>query len=294
MTVLTPPQALLPQTAQVPAGGLTEGGSLLLVDGVATPVTVKPNTVNVANATALDVDGPGFTMTLAGRGDVNDPLGLTAKQALVLQSEPVAARIGLVGRTLSLAKAKVQPVAESSGTGFMPDSDVRLYLLADTYLGTLHTDASGSYSGKVRVPAGVKPGTYTLQANGFAPDGAVRSLSLGVLVKGAGTAQATRTAKASVFFAPLSPALSAQGKATLDALVKKTGTNGVRTVVVGFVQPVGTAANDMSLSVARAKTVAAYLKSLGLRGAYSVKGNGRATETGAEARRVEVAVTYRR
>ena len=300
-TVVTPNPATdplgpntFPGSGLLPAGGLAAGKSLLLVDGKPVPVTVKPNVANVAKATALDVDGPGFMMKLAGRGDVNDPLGLTEKQALILQSEPVASRAGIVGRMLAAARNKVQPVAVSSGSGFMPNSQVKLFLLADTFLGTLPTDANGNYNGKVPVPAGIKPGVYTLQANGFAPGGAVRSLSLGVLVKGGETAQATRKATAEVFFAPLSPALSAQGKATLDKLVTRTGKNGVRTVVVGFVQPVGTTANDAWLSQQRAQTVAQYLRGKGLKGAYSVKGNGRATETGAEARRVEVTVTYRR
>lgn len=41
-----------------------------------------------------------------------------------------------------------------------------------------------------------------------------------------------------------------------------------------------------------AKNVAAYLRSLGLKGAYVVHGDGRAQETGVKARRVNVHVTY--
>lgn len=257
--------------AFLPPTGLPAARSLLVVNGQQVPVTVKPNAKTLANATALDVDGPGFTMKLAGRGDVNDPLGLTEKQALILQSEPVAARSGLVSRSGVLAKTKVQPMALSSGTGFKPNSEVRLFLLADTYLGTLPTDAAGN-----------------------APSGEVRSLSLGVVVKGASTAQATRSAKANVFFAPLSAQLSTAGKTKLNGLVKRTGKNGVKTAVVGFVQPVGPTGNDQTLSKARAQAVASYLRGKGLKGAYVVRGDGRASETGAEARRVEVTVAFRK
>jgi outer membrane protein OmpA-like peptidoglycan-associated protein len=127
--------------------------------------------------------------------------------------------------------------------------------------------------------------------NGLSPSGEVRSLSIGVVVK---PAAAVRTAKANaaVFFAPLSANLTAEGKAALDRLVKKTGTRGVRVDVTGYVQPSGGTGNDQALSTARARTVAAYLRGKGLKGAYTVTGDGRAKESGATARRVEVRVTY--
>ena len=273
---------------------LSAGASLLLVDGKPAAVTVTPNQKTVAKATGLTISGPGFTMRLAGRGDQSDPLGLTSKQALVLQSEPVATRSGVVGRMLPLAKRKVQPVAQSSGDGFKADSEVKFFILADTYLGTLPTDASGAYEGSLPIPAGIKPGVYTLQVNGFAPSGEVRSLSIGVQVVAANTARATRKAQAEVFFAPMSATITDHGKATLDKLVTKTGRNGVKTTVIGYVQPIGGTANDAWLSRQRAQAVAQYLRGKGLKGAYVVRGNGRASQTGAEARRVEVTVAYRK
>lgn len=278
----------------IPSGGLPESDAVLLVNGNVAPVTVVPNDATPANATGLDVSAAGFTMKFAGRGDADDPLGLTEKQALVLQSEPVASRRSLVARAMAAVRARVQPVAASSGNGFKPNSEIRFFLLANTYLGSLLTDAAGNYNGHVPVPAGIVPGVYSLQATGFAPNCEVRALSLGVVVKEAATASATRTASAQVFFAPMSAQMSTEAKSRLDALVKRTGKNGVKSVVVGFVQPVGTSANDQSLSNARASTVAAYLRGEGLRGAFVVRGDGRAKQTGAEARRVEVTITFRK
>lgn len=273
--------ALSPTTGngQIPASGLGRGQSLLLVDGVPANVAVEPNRAVVRNATGLSISGPGFSMSLSGRGDDTDPLGLTPKQALVLQSIPKATR----------AKQRVQPVAESSGSGFLGLSEVRFYLLSDTFLGTLDTDAAGDYSGSLPIPAGITPGTYTLQANGFAPNGQVRSLSIGVVVRASET---TQSVSATVFFAPLSAKVSESGEKALQRAVKRSGKNADLTVVVGFVQPVGPKDNDLSLSSARAKNVAAYLKTLGLKGKYQVRGDGRAKETGSEARRVEVRITF--
>lgn len=274
--------ALSPVPATVPPGG-----SQLLVDGTSMPVTVAPNRAAVRQATGLVIEGDGFTMSLAGRGDASDPLGLTPKQALVLQSLPIQD-----ARARGVLRGKAQPVAESSGTGFLADSQVRLYLLADTYLGSIDTDGSGSYKGSVRIPDGITPGDYVLQVNGFAPGGQVRNLSIGVVVEAQKTAASTKSAKASVYFASMSPTLTDTGKATLKKVVRKTGKDVVKVVSIGFVQPTSSTGNDQSLSTARAKNVAAYLKSLGVKGQYVVRGDGRAKQTGATARRVEVTITY--
>jgi hypothetical protein len=48
---------------------------------------VKPNQASVSKAMALIAEGTVFSMSLAGRGDTSDPLGLTSKQALIIQSQ---------------------------------------------------------------------------------------------------------------------------------------------------------------------------------------------------------------
>ena len=133
-------------------------------------------------------------------------------------------------------------------------------------------------------------GDQTLQANGFSPSGVVRSLSLGITVIPARVVT-TKTEKGNVLFEPLSTVISPQGQATLNALVRKARKQGVRTVVVGFVQETATTSNDDSLSTQRARNVASYLRDRGLKGAYAIRGDGVAG-TGDKARRVNVSVTY--
>ena len=65
--------------------------------------------------------------------------------------------------------------------------------------------------------------------------------------------------------------------------MKKTGKAGVRSVVVGFVQGTTVTSNDEALSTKRVRAVASYLRSLGLKGAYTVRGNGVAEQPGAKA-----------
>lgn len=274
----------------LPAGGLPAGGSVLLVNGQSVPLTVSPNAP--MDPVALVFTAPGLNMRLEGRGDQNDPLGLTSKQALILQSEGGSGS-ATAARSAVLAKTKVKPVARTSGDGFAPRTPVKLYLLTVGYLGEVTTDASGAFAGSVPIPPGITPGVYTLQANGFAPDFSVRSLSIGVLVKP--TAGRTATVRTQVYFEVLSPALSDAAKASLRKVASKakSGAGVVRSVVVGYVQPTNASGNDQSLSGARADAVAAYLRSLGVKGVYVVRGDGKASQSGATARRVNVAVTYR-
>ncbi len=286
----------------IPAGGVPQGGSVFLVNGQPVPVTVAPNAQR--NATSLEVSGPDFFMRLQGQGDDADPLGLTPKNALILQSPQQQAPQGrsgmasvsdrgpgLVARAGALAKCTIrQPMAVSSGTGFQANSSVKMYILPSTYVGSLATDASGAYSGSLPVPVGVRTGGQTLQVNGFAPSGAVRSLSLGIEVT-PGRTVTTKTARGKVFFDPLSAVIGEAGKKDLNALVRKAKKNGVRTVVVGFVQQTTSTSNDQSLSSLRARNVAAYLRSKGLKGSYAIRGNGVAGP-GDPARRVQVTVTY--
>ncbi|MCX6414037.1 MAG: OmpA family protein [Actinobacteria bacterium] len=273
------------QNPNVPAAGLPAGGSVLLVDGQPVPVKVRPDAPR--NPSGLDVEGNGWNMQLVGRGGEGDPLGLSDSQALILQSQQAPRN-----RSLNFARKTVQPVAQASGKGFKPLSPVKFYLLPGTSLGELTTDASGAFAGAIPMPAGIAPGTYTLQSNAFAPDGSVRSLSLGVIVKPALVAS-VQQARAKVLFAALSSQLDASAQARLRLLAAKVKRGAVKSVVVGYVQPTASATNDLILSTARARAVAAYLKSQGVAGVFVVSGAGQAKEAGAAGRRVEVVVTYR-
>lgn len=267
------------------------GGSVLLVGGQPVPMTVTPNAKS--DPVGLVFTAPGMTMRLEGRGDDSDPLGLEGKRVLVLQSEQGSGRsLGRwATRGVARAKAKkVLPVARSSGDGFAPGTPVKFYLLPATYMGELMNDASGAFDGDVPIPPGITPGYYTMQVNGFAPDMSVRSLSIGVKV----TARSAtpKNAAAKVYFESLSSVLTHEGMTTLKALVMKTGKKGVRTVSIGYVQGTTITSNDEALSTQRAKNVAAYLKKLGLKGRFVVRGDGIAKESGPTARRVNISVTY--
>jgi outer membrane protein OmpA-like peptidoglycan-associated protein len=254
----------------IPASGVPLGGSVLLVNGQVETVVVKPDAPR--NAAGLEVEGTGFTMKLAGLGASGQPLGLTNDGALILQQDRTA-------------------VVE--GTGFKPNSDVELYAFSTPrFLGSVKTDAEGNFKGTVPLPTDIPEGRHTLQSNGFAADGAVRSLSLGVLLSTDKVVGKSRVARTTVFFDALSARLSSTAKASLKALVKGRGASATRSVVVGYVQPAGTSSNDKALSTQRAKAIAAYLRSLGLKGTVTTRGDGVAKESGAAGRKAVIAIRY--
>jgi outer membrane protein OmpA-like peptidoglycan-associated protein len=258
------------QNGNVPATGLPLGSGLLLVAGVPTSVVIAPN--STTDPTGLVATGPGFTMRLAGLNAQGQPLGLsTDGGALVLEQDRMA---------------------QVAGTGFLPSSEVRLYVFSEPrYIGSITTDASGNFSGEVPIPKDLAVGRHTLQANGYSQDTNVRSLSLGVMVR-PDRAPRVRTAQATVTFAPMSSTLSDGAKAQLRALLKSRKGTAVRTLARGFVQPTSIIANDQSLSMARAESVKSYLRGLGLKGPVTARGDGVASETGAAGRKVSISIRY--
>ena len=257
----------------LPAGGVPLGGSVMLVNGQPAQVTVKPDAPK--DATGLDVTGDGFTMRLVGRTANDKPLGVTPDGALILEQD----------RT-----------AYTEGTGFKPNSEVKLYVFSEPrYLGTVMTDANGSFRGSVPLPLDIQAGRHTLQTNGLAPNDAVRSLSLGVQVLAPAVKTAkVRTAEATVYFSALSPKLDAADKKSLQALAAGRGKATTKIVAVGYVQPTATTSNDEKLSLERATAVASYLKSIGVKGVSVTRGDGIAKETGAAGRKAVVTITYKK
>ena len=144
--------------ASIPVTGLPIGSSALLVNGTVSSVTVAPNAPS--GATALSVTGTGFSMSLQGLDQSNQPLGLASDGALVIQSDRVTS---------------------VSGTGYMPNTNVDIYIFSSPrLLGSIRTDSSGNFNGLISIPSDLEVGRHTLQLNGYTSSGEIRSLSLGV------------------------------------------------------------------------------------------------------------------
>ena len=95
-----------------------------------------------------------------------------------------------------------------------------------------------------------------------------------------------------VRFGVMSSVLSPMAKSQLKALAEKTKKSSVRVVSIGFVQRRGSATNNQTLSLARARVVSNYLRSFGVQGAREIFGAGVGGPAAADLK-VVVTITYR-
>lgn len=98
--------------------------------------------------------------------------------------------------------------------------------------------------------------------------------------------------RATVYFDVLSFDLDAKSRRILNRLVRQANARGVPTCseVVGYVQPTSNRSNDISLSTARADSVAEYLDDRGITRIVRTEGLGRADQQGAKARRATATI----
>ena len=100
------------------------------------------------------------------------------------------------------------------------------------------------------------------------------------------------TSKQKVYFALSSFALNAKAKADLTNLANKALAAGTsfKVTVVGFTQPTAKDPNFKTLANNRAKAAANFLRSLGVKGSYSINGVGQASRNVPASRYAEVTV----
>ena len=260
-----------PVNGNVPVPGMSAGATVMLNGCIAVPTTLTPD------GRSLTVSASGFMMRLEGRGDANDPLGLAGNSILQLVSGPAGT-------------PEIRSRALVSGTGALPGTTVKVYLLPSTYLGEVPVDAAGTFNGSVDIPPGLAPGTYTLQANALGTSGQTRSLSIGVLMKSSKSVTIP-SGRATVRFAKDSAKLTVRAKRELRALAHRIGPSRAHSVVIGYVQRDGTKRDNKELSTARARKAAAFLRSIGMRGVVVAKGRGvDARKPGPRGRRVDVSI----
>ena len=170
--VPTPTPTPTPTPAPTPAPSPTPvpvptppapGQASVVIDGEESVVVPEPN----PDGAGIVIQGDGWGAELAGLGPDGQPLVVGADGALVLD----------VG----------QP-AEFEGVGFMPDSEVGLYVHTDdgsdpAELGDVSVDAQGNATGTAPLPGDVASGDHVLQAVGVMPGGGQWVLNLGIRVK---------------------------------------------------------------------------------------------------------------
>jgi hypothetical protein len=169
------PGGVTPAPAPAPLPGpLAAGESVLLVNGVPdTSVRVDPTAAD----NGLTITGDGWSMDLDGLGPDGRPLSLGPNGVLRLQNERDVATRGTGFLANSVVDLYVDPPVAVTGTS------MRAAAAEAIYVGTVRTNAQGSFSGVATLPADIAPGEHVLQAVGFSPSLQSRAMNLGVIVE---------------------------------------------------------------------------------------------------------------
>jgi outer membrane protein OmpA-like peptidoglycan-associated protein len=193
-------------------------------------------------------------------------------------------------------------VLEASCDGFMPNADIDFYFMNQNMafsLGEIAVTKVGTCSGSLPVPVAMAKGVYTLQIDSMVKDSrqaipVMRRMSASIRVNIlAPTVKKTSVQKAvvhkaNVQFEAYSSNLTKPAKRILNRLAKQLPRKTLDLVrIVGFVGVGGSVSHATKLSNARAKSVARYLKSQGVRGKYVISSGGnkaRSAKVGQSAR----------
>ena len=170
-----------------------------------------------------------------------------------------------------------------TATGFKAGSRARLFVSGTTAsLGTALADATGKVTITASLPASLTKAAHVLQLNGSSVLNNLLSASVGV--NGGGSLLA---AAKSVKFAFGSTSLTSTEKHKLREFVNSTSVTPLALRVVANTFGVATSA-DKKRALARAKAVAAYLKSLGVVASYTTTNNAGKAKSATTARNVVV------
>jgi uncharacterized repeat protein (TIGR02543 family) len=210
-------------------------------------------------------------------------------------------------------------LAKVTGAGLQPNSDVKVYISKDAItglqsltvgtaairnksaiigdvvlLGTLHTDAAGSFSDFLPIPQGLAIGAHVLQVDGYAKDWSLQSANFPVLY----ALPKVVTKSLTVYFTPDSAEFTAATKAAIAALVAQLPKEGEQFSISskGFVYPIDSHTANLQISSARAKAVAgaikAAIKDLGQEATVDHVGLGRLKAAKSTSRRVQATVSW--
>ena len=185
----------------------------------------------------------------------------------------------------------------SFGSGFKPNSVVELYTYSNPiFIGSVITDSNGDYNVTFQVPNSLAVGNHIIQAQGETFDSLLRKVNVPLTVVATGTLAKSQK-KFDVFFTLNSYFLEAKARADIKAaynsVKRKVASKSLVTVTVtGWVQPTKISPNVLWLSNNRAKAVADYLKSLGLKANYVIKAPGHDKSNIPSSRRASVVITW--
>lgn len=259
----TPTQTPTSLPPVVPTEPVKPGQSNALENNQPVKTVLVPTNVS----DGLTLKAPGWSLTLHGTDEDGKHAPLNSEAQIVLTP-------GLFASTV--------------GTGFKPLSTVKVYVFSEPILlGTLQTDASGKFIGKLPVPASLNLGQHTIQVSGFSPSDIVRTASIGVVV-------AAKPIVSKVIFGGDSAVITAKALAQLKAFAAQLKKRSDKPTITleGYVMATSDTSYDKKLSALRASAVKQTLQKFGVIAKFRTKAMGIAPQKGAVARRVDALATW--
>ena len=260
---------------QTPAAGeliVTQAGKQVSV------IIQEAKLTNTAQALdSIEIIAPDWKLALAGVDSTGTAIPLNSKGQIVVGADNMAS---------------------TSGQGFLPNSLVKVYIFSTPQLlGTLNTDALGKFIGSLPLPLGISSGDHTLQVNGFAPNGEIRSASVGILLEDAKIVKPVRNSfSMNITFALNSASVSAAESKriryfvnTISALAGKLTINWS---ISGYTQPTLHNPNPLQLSIRRAQSALAAAKRFGAKGTFKTSGKGNASINKPTSRFARIVVSF--
>lgn len=173
----------------------------------------------------------------------------------------------------------------------------RLDLLRDLLVGTLKAEiiSSTETTLQFRMPSSIPVGIYDLKfESSYGHLTVIQGIEVVLRPETVNTEnlEPLTVINSSIFFRGDSSSLTRQAKYQLDQLVKKLRGKTVKKIVVlGYVMRTASQAYDAPLSLNRARAVANYLRSKGIKASYSSLGVGIDLNGTPKARRADLAIT---
>lgn len=186
----------------------------------------------------------------------------------------------------------------TSGTGFKPFSQVDVWIYSTpTWLGAVMTDQYGNFTTTLPMPSSLPEGDHTFQAKGQTPDSIPRDATVPITLVTGTKVDKPGKIRFEVYFGMNSPIVTNAEKARITKLVKSAMSRiaagaKINVEIDGWVQPNPHPGDIKYLSTHRANNTANVLRSLGLKGIYTIRYPGLAKDNIPTARHASVIISW--
>jgi outer membrane protein OmpA-like peptidoglycan-associated protein len=181
--------------------------------------------------------------------------------------------------------------AVTSGSGLAPNTWVDLYVFSDpVFVGTVETDASGSFNAEFEIPAGLTFGAHTLVlgTKNQAGETVTVTIQINVLAK-------VRALPSSVVFAEGSAALSKAVESKLLNFINKQDDRKVlKITIAGFGTKDSNGRYTDDLAIERGEALAAFFRQNGIDVRFVITDQGLSKYSGPKARKVTIKSFWRK